>query len=87
MIVRAASGSSWSGKAAKCAADVLLAIAAHQLGDLRAESGLDLGDALGVVGQEVDRGELDRLEERAGFTARRAVGGGAGPACAIAQTS
>ena len=56
-------------EAAKRAADVLLAVAAHQLGDLRAEPGVDLGVALGFVGQEVDGGELDRLQERAGLTA------------------
>ena len=35
-------------KAAKGAADVLLAVASHQLGDLRAEPGVDLGVALRV---------------------------------------
>ena len=57
-------------EAAERAADVLLAVAPHQLGDLRAEPGVDLGVALGVVGQEVDRRELDRLQERAGLPAR-----------------
>ena len=51
-------------KAAKRAADVLLAVAPHQLGDLRAKPGVDLGVAFGFVGEEVDRGELDRLEKR-----------------------
>ncbi len=51
-------------KAAKGAADVLLAVAPDQLRDLRAEPRVDLGVALGVVGQEVDRRELDRLQER-----------------------
>ena len=56
-------------KAAKGAADVLLAVAPHQLGDLRAEPGVNLGVALGFVGQEVDRRELDRLQECAGLAA------------------
>ena len=33
---------------------------------------MDLGVALGVVGQEVDRRELDRLQERVGLAATRA---------------
>ncbi len=56
-------------EAAKGAADVLLAVASHQLGDLRAEPGVDLGVALGLVGQEVNRGEFDRLQERARLSA------------------
>ena len=54
-------------EAAECPADVLLAIPPHQLSDLRAEPGLDRGVALGVICQEIDRGELHRLEEVAGF--------------------
>ena len=57
-------------KAPERAADVLLAVAPHQLGDLRAETRVNLGVALGVVGQEVDGRELDRLQERAGLPAR-----------------
>ncbi len=56
-------------EAAERAADVLLAVAPHQLGDLRAEPGVDLGVALGFVGQEIDRREFDRLQERAGLPA------------------
>ena len=54
-------------EAAECPADVLLAIPAHQLGDLKTKPGLDRGVALGVIGQEIDRGELHRLQELAGF--------------------
>ena len=58
-------------EAAERAADVLLAVAPHQLGDLRSEPRVDLGVALGVVGEEVDRRELDRLEERVGLRPSR----------------
>ena len=57
------------GEAAEGATDVLLAVEPHQLRDLRPEAGADLGVALGVVGEEVDRRELDRLEERLGLPA------------------
>ena len=60
-------------KAAKGSADILLAVPPDQLGDLRAESGQDGGVAVGVVGQEVDGGELDGLEKRAGLGAGGAL--------------
>ena len=61
-------------KAAKGAADVLLTVAADELGDLRPEPGVNLAVALGVVGQKVDGRELDRLEECPGLSAGRAFG-------------
>ena len=56
-------------EAAERPADVLLAVSPHQLGDLRAEPGVNLGVALGFVGQEVNRGELDGLQECRRLTA------------------
>ena len=58
-------------EAAEGPTDILLAVEPHQLGDLRPEPRADLGIAIGVVGEEVDRGELDRLEEGIGFPASR----------------
>ena len=61
-------------KAAKSAADVLLAVAADELGNLWSEAGVNLAVALGVVGQKVDGREFDRLEECPGLSSSRAFG-------------
>ena len=58
-------------EAAERMADILLAIPAHQLGDLVTEPLTDGGVALGIVGQEVDRGEFHRLQECGGFRPTR----------------
>ena len=60
-------------EAAEGAADVLLAVPPHELGDLGAEPCADHRVALGVVGQEVDRGELDGLQEGVGLRAAGAA--------------
>ena len=54
-------------EAAEGAADVLLAVPPDELGDLMTETSADHRVALGIVGQEIDRGELDGLEEGAGL--------------------
>ena len=64
-------------KAAKSAADVLLAVAADELGDLRPEAGVNLAVALGIVGQKVDGRELDRLQECPGLSCDRRLRSGA----------
>ncbi len=56
-------------KTAKRPADVLLPVQPHERCNLRPEPGADLFFSLGFVGQEVDRGEFDRLEECRGLRA------------------
>ena len=60
-------------KATKSPADILLPVAPDELGDLRAEAGVNLAVALGVVAKKIDGRELDRLEKGPSLFAGRAL--------------